>query len=98
MINWQDIGVLATMLACGALPFAIVCKLMLSGKTGLALSVVFLIGAVLAIGLFSSVRPFGVDPLSAIIASLVFFTPAMAGASAGMLLGWLIYRRRNPVE
>ena len=95
MQGWQDIGVLAVMLASGLVPFVVLCKLMLDGKAGAALTILSLIGAALAIALFASVRPFGIDPLRAIIASLVFLTPAMAGAAAGMLLGWLIYRRRN---
>jgi hypothetical protein len=96
MEGWQDIGVLGVMLACGLVPFALVCKLMLGGQNGLALSIVSLIGAALAVALFASVRPFGVDPLNAIIASYIFLVPAMVGATAGMFLGWLIYRRRNP--
>lgn len=97
MESWADIGVLGIMLVCGFVPFAITCKLMLTGKTGIALTVISILGAALTIALYSSTRPMGIDPMAAIIAGLLFLTPAVVGAGAGMLLGWLIYRRRNKI-
>ena len=95
MGSLADIGVLVVMLICGGVPFIILCKLMIMGKTGLALTLIAILGAALMISMYASTRPMGIDPLSAIIAGLVFLTPAMAGGLAGVVLGWLIYRRRQ---
>jgi hypothetical protein len=92
---WQDIAVLGMMMLCGVVPFGLGCFLVLRGQVGAALTLLALIGAALAIALFASVRPFGVDPLQAIIAGLLFLAPAAAGATAGVILGWLIQRRRD---
>lgn len=98
MGSWADIGVLGAMMVCCLVPFIVLCKLMMMGKVGPALTIIALLGAALTIAMYSSTRPMGIDPMVAIIAGLVFLTPAMVGAVAGLLLGWLIYRRRNRID
>ncbi|MEJ6398435.1 UDP-N-acetylmuramate--alanine ligase [Yoonia sp. 208BN28-4] len=96
MQSWADIGVLAVMLVAGFVPFIILCRLMLGGKTGLALTVLALLGAALALTIYSVTVPLGLSPMTSILLGQLVLTPALIGACAGILLGWLIYRRRNP--
>jgi uncharacterized membrane protein len=89
-----DLSVIAVMFASAMVPFALMARLMLAQKSGLALSVISLIAAALAICVFASSRPMGIDPLRAIGIAMVCLLPALIGAGAGALLGHMILRRR----
>ncbi|WP_131801589.1 UDP-N-acetylmuramate--alanine ligase [Cognatiyoonia koreensis] len=69
--------------------------LMVRGRAGLVLTVLSLLGALLAILVFATGTPIGIDPLQAWTIALLFVLPAMCGALAGTLLGWLIRWRRE---
>ena len=85
--------VLGLMLICAALPFALLTKLMRDGQSGLALTIVSVIGATLAIFIYASGRPFGIDPVFAMTMAMLACIPALLGSTAGMFLGWLLRRQ-----
>ena len=85
--------VLGIMLTCAMLPFAVLTLLMRSGRTGLALTIVSVIGAVLVVSIYASGRPFGVDPVMAMTVALMACVPAFLGSTAGAFLGWLLRRQ-----
>lgn len=86
---------IAAMTACGLIPMFWLNYLMIRGKAGLVLTVLSVLGAVLVILVFATSRPIGIDPLRAWTIALLFVLPALLGAMAGTLLGWLIRRRRD---
>lgn len=85
--------VLALMLCAAFVPFALLLRLMRGGQSGLALTVMSALGAVFAILLYASGRPFGVDPVMAMSVALLAALPAFLGGGAGSILGWLLRRR-----
>lgn len=81
------------MLFCAMAPFALVTYLVRSGQTGMALTVVSVVGATLAVFIFASGRPFGVDPVLAMTLAMLACVPALLGSTAGAFLGWLLRRQ-----
>ncbi len=89
----SQVLVLGLMLTCAALPFVFLAKLMRAGQSGLALSIISVIGASFVILVYASGRPFGIDPVIAMMAAMLACTPALLGGAAGMFLGWLLRRQ-----
>lgn len=89
--------VFGVMLSCALLPFMGLTVLVRRGQGGAALTIVALTGAGMALFLFASGRPFGVDPVLAMAIALIGFVPAFLGVTAGGFLGWLLRQqdRRN---
>ncbi|MEL7180579.1 MAG: UDP-N-acetylmuramate--alanine ligase [Pseudomonadota bacterium] len=85
--------VLGVMLTCAVLPFALLTKLMRSGQSGLAMTIIAVIGATLAIFIYASGRPFGIDPILAMTIAMLACVPAFLGSTAGAFLGWLLRRQ-----
>lgn len=85
------------MLTSAMLPFALMTWLMRSGQTGLAMTVVSVIGATLAIFIYASGRPFGIDPIFAMGVAMLICVPAFLGSTAGAFLGWLLRRQDDRV-
>jgi uncharacterized membrane protein YsdA (DUF1294 family) len=81
------------MVCAAMLPFVLLAWLVRSGKSGLALSLMSIIGAVFVVLIYASGRPFGVDPLRAMSTAMLIFLPALLGGGAGALLGWMLRRR-----
>lgn len=90
MIQFAIFGV---MLVCAGVPFWLLTRVMRAGQTGLALSILSVIGATLAVFIFASGRPFGVDPVVAMAIAMLACVPAFLGSGSGMLLGWLLRKR-----
>lgn len=90
-----DLLVLLLMTVAAMAPFALCTFWMMRGLVGYPLTMVSVFGAGLAIAIFASSRPAGVDPVTAISAGLLVFLPGTLGSMAGALLGWMIYRRRQ---
>ncbi len=88
-----DLAIIASMLGCAFLPFAVLVKLVRAGASGLALTFMSVLGGVFVVLIYASGRPFGVDPVFALSAALLFVFPALLGGAAGALLGWLLRRR-----
>ncbi|MCO4846538.1 MAG: UDP-N-acetylmuramate--alanine ligase [Yoonia sp.] len=89
-----DVAIIAVMFVSAMIPFAVMARLMLAQKSGLALTVMSLLAAAVAIFIFASTTPVGIDPLFAIGVAMVSLLPALIGAGAGALLGHLLLRRR----
>lgn len=85
--------VLGIMLTSAVVPFALLTKLMRSGQSGLTLAIVSVIGAALVIFIYASGRPFGIEPVFAMAVAMLGCVPALLGAAAGALLGWLLRRQ-----
>ncbi len=81
------------MLICAMVPFVLMTWLMRGGQTGLALTIISVIGATLVVFIYASGRPFGVDPVLAMSIAMLACVPALLGCAAGMLLGWLLRRQ-----
>ncbi|MEL6683381.1 MAG: UDP-N-acetylmuramate--alanine ligase [Pseudomonadota bacterium] len=81
------------MLIFAGAPFALLTWLMRSGQTGLALTMVSVIGATFAVFIYASGRPFGVDPVLAMTIAMLACVPALLGSTAGLFLGWLLRRQ-----
>ncbi len=88
-------GVFAVMLSFAMLPFWLLTRLTRSGQSGLALSIVAVIGATFAIFFYASSRPFGVDPVFAMGVAMVACVPAFLGSISGMLLGAILRKADN---
>ncbi|MEM8536823.1 MAG: UDP-N-acetylmuramate--alanine ligase [Pseudomonadota bacterium] len=84
---------LGIMLSCATLPFILLTWLVRRGQSGYALTAASVIGATLVILLFAAGRPIGIDPVFAMTLALLGFVPAMLGALAGALLGWILRRQ-----
>lgn len=82
--------VLGGMLCCAFVVFIILARLVRAGVNGWAVTILSLIGAGLAVALYASGRPFGIDPVLAMSAAMLGFVPALIGGGAGALLGWLL--------
>ena len=83
------------MVVAALAPFALATFWMQRGKVGYTLTLFSIAGAALGIAFFAASRPIGFDPVRAMSWAMLFFLPATLGCSAGALLGWLIYRRRQ---
>ena len=81
------------MLACAMVPFFVVTRLVRDGQSGLALTIIAVIGGTFAVFLYAAGRPFGVDPVLAMAIVMLGCVPAILGSLAGALLGWLMRRR-----
>ena len=90
MIEINIIGGM-TVLAFSAM--ALLTWLMRKGASGLALTIMSVLGAVLVILFYATGRPIGIDPLTATILLFVGVLPAFLGGGAGALLGWMLRRR-----
>ena len=73
--------------------FFLLVRLVRGGQSGLALSILSIIGAGLVVLLDAAGRPTGIDPVRAMSGALLFLLPAMMGGLAGGALGWLLRRR-----
>ena len=85
--------VLGIMLICAIVPFVLLIWLVRAGQSGLALTIVSVIGGTLAIFFYATGRPLGVDPVFAMTVTLLVCVPALLGSIAGALLGWLLRRQ-----
>lgn len=92
-----ELLVFSGMLACAVLPFWWLTRLMRSGQSGLALTIISIVGGALVISIYASGRPFGVDPVKAMAFAMLVCVPAFLGCVAGLSLGWLL-RRRDDAE
>lgn len=81
------------MLTCAMVPFALLTWLMRSGQIGLSMTIMSVIGATLVIFIYASGRPFGIDPLFAMMVAMLACVPALLGSTAGAFLGWLLRRQ-----
>jgi len=90
-----DLSVIAIMFVSAVIPLAVMTRLMLLQKAGLALTFISVLAAGLAIFVFASTTPIGMDPLRAIGIAMVCLLPALLGAGAGALLGYMVLRRRQ---
>ncbi|MFO8127583.1 UDP-N-acetylmuramate--alanine ligase [Yoonia sp.] len=88
-----EILILGIMLISAVVPFALLTKLMRGGQSGLTLAIVSAIGGTLAIFIYASGRPFGIEPVFAMAVAMIGCVPALLGATAGALLGWLLRRQ-----
>jgi hypothetical protein len=84
--------VFGLMLTCATVPFVLLTVLVRSGQSGLALSIVSVIGATGVIFFYASGRPFGIDPVLAMGVTLLGCVPAFLGSTAGAFLGWILRR------
>lgn len=91
----QNLIVFGAMGASAFIPFVLLTRLVERGKNGFALTVVSLLGAVLTVLMYATDNDFGFDPLKAISWAMLFALPALMGAGAGALLGYLVRRRRE---
>lgn len=89
----NQVLIFGAMLTCAMAPFALLTWLMRSGQTGLALTIISVIGATFAIFIYASGRPFGVDPVIAMMIAMLACVPALLGSTAGAFLGWLLRRQ-----
>ena len=88
-----DVLVLGAMLMAAAVAFVLMAFWMRRGKTGYALSLISILGAVLVVFLYGVQTPIGLTPVQAYSFALLFALPAVLGAAAGGLLGWLLRKR-----
>lgn len=89
----QGLGIIGIMAGCALVAFFLLVRLVRGGHSGLALSILSIIGAGLVVLLYAAGRPTGVDPVRAMSAALLFALPALAGGLAGGALGWLLRQR-----
>ena len=89
-----DLAVITVMFVSAMIPFAVMARLMLAQKSGFALTIISVLAAGVAIFVFASITPVGIDPIFAIGVAMVSILPALIGAGAGALLGHLLLRRR----
>lgn len=87
--------VLVVMIGAAMVPLALCTYWMKRGKVGYPMTLASLFGACLAIAIYASSNLIGVHPLHAMSSAMLVFLPGTLGSMAGMLLGWLIYRRRQ---
>ncbi|MEL6571927.1 MAG: UDP-N-acetylmuramate--alanine ligase [Pseudomonadota bacterium] len=90
-----DLLVFGLMFLSAMAPFGLATMWMQRGKVGYTLTLISVLGALLVLALFASVRLLGVHPMNAMSAAMLVFLPSTIGCAAGALLGWLIYRRRH---
>lgn len=88
-----QIMVFVGMLACAVLPFLFLTRLMRAGQSGLAMTILSVVGATFVICVYASGRPFGIDPVLAMAVAMLVCVPAFLGCVFGMLLGWMLRRR-----
>lgn len=84
---------LLVMIVGAFIPFGLVGYAVRIGRNGLALTILALVSAVFAILVYAANGTFGIDPLLAMSWAMIFAFPALLGALAGALLGWLMRRR-----
>ena len=89
-----DLAIVVMMFGFAMLGFVIMHRLVVAQKSGAALTFISLLSAGLMFAVFAATTPVGIDPLRAMGVALVCLLPALVGAGAGALLGWLILRRR----
>ncbi len=88
-----ELIVLGAMIASAMIPFAAMARSMRIGKTGFALTVMSILGAILVILYFGMRTPIGLSPRQAMGWTLIFALPAVLGGSAGCFAGWLLRKR-----
>ena len=84
---------LGIMLSSATFPFVLLTWLTRKGQSGMALTAVSVIGAVLVVLLFAAGRPIGIEPVFAMTVAMLGFVPAFLGSLAGVWLGWLLRRQ-----
>ena len=89
----QTIAILGMMSGCALVAFFALARVVRAGQAGLGLSIIAAIGACLTVLMYAAGRPFGIDPVIAMGGALLFALPALLGAGAGALLGWMLRRR-----
>ena len=89
----QTLAILGVMSACALIAFAGLVRLVRQGQSGAALTIVSVLGGVFVLLLYAAGRPFGIDPVLAMGGAMLFVLPALLGAGAGALLGWMLRRR-----
>lgn len=87
------LAIIGIMAVCALVAFALLSRWVRAGAFGLALSLLSLLGACLAILIYATGRPFGINPLLAMDLALLWVFPALLGGLAGGLLGWLLRQR-----
>lgn len=87
------LAIIGIMAACALVTFALLLRWVRTGAFGLALSLLSVLGACLAILIYATGRPFGINPLLAMDLALLWVFPALLGGLAGGLLGWLLRQR-----
>ena len=85
--------VLSGMTLCAMMPFFAMAMLMRRGKSGFALTIVSILGAIVVILYYGIKTPIGLSPDQAISWLLFFALPSFLGACAGGAAGWLVRRR-----
>lgn len=93
----MQVFVFAGMVFSAMLPFALLTWLVRSGRNGLALTIISLIGATFAIFIFASGRPFGIHPVFAMTVAMLVCVPALLGSTAGAFLGWLLRKQDDRI-
>ena len=88
-----NLAVIGAMIVAAFLPLSLMAYLVRAGANGLALTLVAIVGGVCAIFWFAAGRPYGVDPVLAMGVVMLLCVPALLGAAAGALLGWLLRRQ-----
>jgi len=85
--------ILGIMLSSATFPFILLIWLTRRGQSGLALTVISIIGALLVILIFAAGRPIGIERVFAMTVALLGFVPAFLGSLAGVWLGWVLRRQ-----
>ncbi len=89
----QSLGIIAAMAFCAFVLFAVLVRLVRAGQVGWSMTILSALGGCLAVLIFATGRPFGINPAFAITAALLVVFPALLGGGAGALLGWLLRMR-----
>ena len=89
----QGFAIIGIMAGCALGAFVMLVWLVRNGKSGLALSILSVIGAGFVVLFYAAGRPTGIDPVRAMSGALLFALPALAGGLAGGALGWLLRQR-----
>jgi hypothetical protein len=89
----EGVGIIFVMVVCAIVPFAVLVRLVRVGQAGWSLTILAILCGGLMVLLYATGRPFGINPVFAMSAALLGVLPALLGAGAGALLGWLLRKR-----
>ena len=89
-----DLVIITAMFAFAVMPFFVMKRLIMAQKSGFALSFISVLIAGFTILIFASSTPIGMDPLRAIGIAMICLLPALVGAGAGVILGYILLHRR----
>lgn len=93
----SSLTIIGGMAVAALLPFAALVRLVRRGQAGLSLTILSVLGGCLAVLLFASGQPFGIDPVLAMSLALLLVLPALLGGGAGAVLGWLLRKRDDRI-